>query len=79
MKLLMLFLDSNKLNHGSTGHGRPYWPLIHVTHPDFLTHLIHDPLTALYHINGQCFRFMRPVGLRTTNVQDGGKQLYRKQ
>ena len=29
--------------HGSTGHG--YWPVTHVTHPDLLTHLTHDPLT----------------------------------
>jgi len=27
--------------HGSMGHG--YWPMAHVTHPDLLTHLAHDP------------------------------------
>jgi len=27
----------------SMGHG--YWPMIHVAHPNLLTHLAHDPLT----------------------------------
>ena len=31
------------INHGSMGHG--YWPVTHVTHPNLLTHLAHDPLT----------------------------------
>jgi len=25
--------------------GQWYWPMTHVTHPDLLTHLTHDPLT----------------------------------
>jgi len=31
------------INHGSMGHR--YWPMTHLTHPDLLTHLAHDPLT----------------------------------
>ena len=41
--------------HGSTGHG--YWPVTHVTHPDLLTHLTHDPwpivISAAYQVDVQ--------------------------
>jgi len=61
-----LFLESCKLDHGSTGH--EYWPVTHVTHSDLLTHLTRDRLTHCHLCCGLLRQnYLKGWGLLTKN------------
>ena len=74
------------INHGSMGHG--YWavtvngswvlthdsvPMTHVTHPNLLTHLVHDPLTRYLLLLCDRLLWKRVRGVHPPRVRPGHK------